>query len=300
MANTKSKAAKPRAAAPKAQPASQDKATSVAYETPVYTSNKKVQGKQSREELEANFPYKDRTYVLISRKKPLVEYIAVKHTAKRPLVWFDPVLGYERELRYATNQPSPFVDEQEGHVTLQPLAIRDGSLFVPKEKRALQLLLSLYHPLANVKFQEHNTAKLAEEDTVKMDLQFDAEAAVKDMDIDMVESILRASLGNEARLGSITSKELRRDIRILARHNPELVLSLANDPNIGLRNTAIRAVEKNIIELGADQRTFKWQETGRRIMTVPFNENPYSALAAYFKTDEGVGVLNMIEKQLEL
>ena len=35
-----------------------------------------------------------------------------------------------------------------------------------------------------------------------------------------------------------------------------------------------------------------------KLMTVPFNEHPYSALAAYFKTDEGMEVLRAVEKQL--
>jgi hypothetical protein len=34
-------------------------------------------------------------------------------------------------------------------------------------------------------------------------------------------------------------------------------------------------------------------------MTVPFDENPYSALAAFFKTDEGVEVYKAIQKKLK-
>ena len=34
-------------------------------------------------------------------------------------------------------------------------------------------------------------------------------------------------------------------------------------------------------------------------MNVPFDENPYSALAAWFKTDEGVEVLQSIQKKLK-
>jgi hypothetical protein len=34
-------------------------------------------------------------------------------------------------------------------------------------------------------------------------------------------------------------------------------------------------------------------------MTVPFDENPYSAMAAYFKTDEGVEVFRSVEKNLD-
>ena len=53
-----------------------------------------------------------------------------------------------------------------------------------------------------------------------------------------------------------------------------------------------------ILSLSSDNRTFSYAATGRKLMTVPFDEHPYSALAAYFKTDEGMEVLNAIEKRL--
>ena len=34
-------------------------------------------------------------------------------------------------------------------------------------------------------------------------------------------------------------------------------------------------------------------------MTVPFDENPYSALAAWFNTDEGVEVYSSVQKRLK-
>jgi len=34
-------------------------------------------------------------------------------------------------------------------------------------------------------------------------------------------------------------------------------------------------------------------------MTVPFDENPYSAMASWFKTDEGVEVYKSIDKKLK-
>ena len=64
-----------------------------------------------------------------------------------------------------------------------------------------------------------------------------------------------------------------------------------------LRNFGIRAVEDQIIDLSQDQRTFKWKKNGKKLMTVPFDEQPYSALAAWFKTDEGVAVYKSIEKK---
>ena len=99
-----------------------------------------------------NWEIKDRVYYLTGNKQPIVKVIATKHTSKRPLLWFDEEKGYQRELRYATNQPSPFVDEQEGAVTLEQIAFRDGSLFVPKTRQNLQLLLSLLLVFSKVSF----------------------------------------------------------------------------------------------------------------------------------------------------
>jgi len=97
----------------------------------------------------------------------------------------------------------------------------------------------------------------------------------------------------------MTSKELKRDLLLFAKNEPVLFLELANDENINIRNKGIRAVEANIISLSNDQRTFKWASTGKKLITVPFEENPYSALAAFFKTDEGVEVYKSVEKKLK-
>jgi hypothetical protein len=86
---------------------------------------------------------------------------------------------------------------------------------------------------------------------------------------------------------------------LLARSNPYLFLELANDDNVQLRNIAIVATEASIIKLSQDNRTFTWGENDRKLMTVPFDENPYSAMAAFFKTDEGVNILRSIEKKLK-
>jgi hypothetical protein len=97
----------------------------------------------------------------------------------------------------------------------------------------------------------------------------------------------------------MSSKEIKRDLLLLARNNPSLFIELANDDNVQLRNIAIRAVEASIIKLSPDNRTFHWGENNRKLMTVPFDENPYSAMAAFFKTDEGIEVFKSIEKKLK-
>jgi len=241
--------------------------------------------------------FKDRTYYLIGRKQPIITTIPGKHTEKRSLLWFDPEKGYERELRYATNQPSPFVDEQEGPATLEHIVFRDGSLTVPARKQNLQKLLSLYHPLRDKLYSEFDAVKVAEYDLDDIELEIDALNLAKDLDIDMLEAILRVDQGSKVK--SMTSKEIKRDALIYAKRNPRLFLELAQDENVQLRNLGVKAVEQGFVKLSQDQRHFTWGSTGRKLFTIPFDENPYSALAAWFKTDEGVEVFQNLQKRLK-
>ena len=241
--------------------------------------------------------YKDRLYEITTKRKPLVYSVPSRHSVKVPLLWFDEEKGYQRELRYATNQRSCFVDEQEGPVTLGRIIFRDGVLQVPKEQVALQQLLSLYHPYtANGTIVEYNPAAIAEAQVDNIEFQLEAMNTAVEMDIDQAEAILRVEIGSA--VSNMSSKELKRDLLVFARQSPALFLQLANDDNVHLRNIGIRATEAGLISLSPDNRTFTYASTGRKLMTVPFDEHPYSALAAYFKTDEGMEVLNTIEKRL--
>ena len=119
-----------------------------------------------------------------------------------------------------------------------------------------------------------------------------------EMDIEQAEAIMRVELGTK--VADLSSKELRRDLLIFAKRNPRLLVDLANDENVVLRNFAIRSVEENIVNLSSDNRSFTWASNGRKLMNVPFDENPYSAMAAWFKTDEGLEVYRSIEKKVQI
>ena len=239
---------------------------------------------------------KDRVYYLKGNKNPLTLTIPSRHTKKHSLLYFDKESGKQKEIRYATNQDSPFVDEQKGEATLGHIMFKDGDLKVPKEKQNLQKLLSLYHPLKGRLYEEFSAVEEAADDLDILDLQIDALNAARNMDIDQGEAILRVELGSK--VSSMSSKEIKRDLLLFARNNPQLFISLANDDNVQLRNTAIRAAEAGIINLSPDQRTFTWGSNGRKLMNVPFDENPYSAFAAFLKTDEGVEIYKSIDKKL--
>ena len=257
-------------------------------ETPVVETPKpkKVEPKKPTWEI------KDRLYYLKGDKKPLSRSIKSAN-----IYYFDEELGYERELKYCQNQKTSFVDEMVGDQRLEHIIFRSGSLFVPKEKTVLQKLLSSYHPHRDKMFYEHKPQVIAEEQLNSLEIEADAIIAARGLDIDMAEAIMRVEVGS--RVSEMSSKELKRDLLIYAKNNPYLFLELLQDDNIQLRNFGIKATEMGLLRLSNDQRTFSWGSNNRKLMNVPFDEHPYTALAAWFKTDEGMEIYTTIEKQLK-
>ena len=234
---------------------------------------------------------KDRTYVLRNGLTPLSKSIKAAG-----IYYFDEELGYERELKYTSNQRTVFVEDMKGDQRLDHIIFRKGVLMVPKNKVTLQKLLSLYHPHRDKMFYELKPEVNAANEIDWLELEIEALNSAMNLDIDIAEAVMRVEIGSK--VSSMSSKELKRDLLLYAKRNPQLFLDLVNDENVVLRNFGIRATEMGILKLSSDQRTFSWGSNDRKLCTVPFDEHPYSALAAWFKTDEGMEIYSNIEKRL--
>ena len=238
----------------------------------------------------------EKVYILRGDNQPPILTIQAKHTRRKPLLYFDKEKGYQRELRYATNQRSPFADEQKGVATLGHIGFRKGRLVVPNSKPNLQKFLEI-HPLNGTLFYEYKPVQIAENQVDAIELEFNALTLAKSLEIDQLEAIMRVELGSKVK--KMSSKEVKRDALMFAKRKPAAFIELAGDDNVQLRNVGIKAVEADIIKLSNDNRKFTWASNGRKLFTVPFEEHPYSALAAWLKTDEGLEVLKTLEKRLK-
>ena len=234
---------------------------------------------------------KDRVYILRKNLSPLTYTIK-----SRDIYYFDEEKGFERELKYTENQITPFVDEFKGDARLAHITFDDGVLKVPKEKQTLQRFMELSPDNGKV-YEEFDTVQIAVDELQDLELEVEALTAARGLDIEIAEAVMRVELGSE--VSSMSSKELKRDLLLFAKNNPSLFLELVSDDNVQLRNFGIKATESSILKLSEDQRNFTWASNGRKVMTVPFDEHPYSALAAFFKTDEGMEIYSNIEKRLK-
>ena len=225
---------------------------------------------------------KDRVYVLKSKTTPLSYMLNSRNTRRAPLLYFDEDMGINRPLRYARNQKSPFEDEQDDNAILEPIVFEDGFLSVPKNNPVLQKFLNL-HPGIEV---------------ASLDSQLDAEIAAKELEIDMIENIARLLMGST--VDKLTSSELRRDVRIYAREYPLEFLEMVDDPMVRLQGLAKKALDAKILTLRNGDRDvyFNLKNNKKKMITVPFDETPSSAISAFLQSDEGVEVMKMLEKKV--
>ena len=238
-------------AAPKQEVEPQVQATNEMTEVVIEKPKRK---EKEYKTLEDGWEIKDRIYRLKGDKKPLSRSIRSAN-----IHWFDENAGYERELKYCQNQRTVFVDEMKGDQRLEHVVFRNGLLIVEREKTILQKLLSLYHPDRDVMFYEEKPVANAIGEIAWLEMEIEALNAAQSIDIDMAEAIMRVEVGSK--VSDMSSKELRRDLLLYAKRNPELFLELVNDENVVLRNFGIRATEMPLFRawLLNYKKNIQWQ-----------------------------------------
>ncbi len=241
---------------------------------------------------------KNRVYRLKRGAAPLSFMLPSKSSKRRPLLYFDEDTGENREIRYATNQPSPFKDEQDGNAIVRPIIFESGLLTVRKENQALQKFLA-YHPLNGKKFEEVDTARDAAQEVADMNVEVDALIAAKQMTVDVMESVGRVLLQGD--VNKMSTAELKRDLLVYARNYPAEFLQAIDDPALKLHSTIQKFFEERLITYRNKKKDvyFNLPSNKKRLLTIPFGEEPLRVMSAYFKTDEGVEKLEYLEKLLD-
>lgn len=238
---------------------------------------------------------KDRRYILKGKKSPITYLLRSSHSQNKPLQYFD---GENfRPLRYATNSLTPFMDEQDGYVISAPIEFENGDLVVPASNTNLQKFLSIYHPDRDVVYEEWDPHRDAQEELDMEEYILDAQLTAREMPIEDLEAIARIVFRTD--ISKFTTSEIKRDMIQYARTNPKDFLDYANDPDIKLRNLAIRSVDSGVLRIKDDNRTIVWNDKSeQKVLSVKFGDNPIAALASYFKTDEGMDLMEAIAKKI--
>ncbi len=244
---------------------------------------------------------KDRTYILTTKTPPLSTYIASKDSPSFRLLHFDEEKGYERALRYAKNQQSPYQDEQKDPAIIEPVVFEDGKLFVSKNNTILQKFLAL-HPNSKAnggnEFYEFDPEKEAEENVKNLNLEVDALIAARELDLNTMMAIARVYL--HTNVDTATSKELKRDILLFAKNSPHDFLEALEDTDLGVNNISARAISEGYVTIrGGKDIYYNLKDNKKKIITMPFGKSPADSLTSWLMSDNGKDFYGYLTNEFE-
>ena len=218
-----------------------------------------------------------------------------RHTHRRPLLHFDGKTN--RALRYARNQKSPFEDEQDGNAILEAIIFEDGFLQVPQTNPVLQEFLRL-HPGNGDVFVEVDYEKDAEEEVEQLNIAVDALVAARTLDIEQLENVARVVLGKD--ITRMTTAEIKRDVLVAARRDPEYFMSILDDPMLNLQAKVARFFEEKLLGLRNNGKDVYYNLPGnkKKMLTVPNGEDKNFIVASFLQSDEGIEALKLLENNL--
>lgn len=239
----------------------------------------------------------DRVYKLMAGS-PLSYTLASRNHPRFPLMWFDEANNINKPLRYATNQKSPFEDEQDGNAILEPVIFEDGFLRVPKTNPVLQEFLH-YHPMNGTIFTEVDKEKDAMSEVDEMNVQIEALVEARQLSIEQIEMLTRVMFGTDP--SRLTTSELKRDILIFAKKEPREFLNILNDPDLKYQaKISLFFENKLLVTRNNDKEVwFNTPTNKKKMLSVPFGEDPTTSAALFLKSDEGLDSLKMLDTLFE-
>lgn len=228
---------------------------------------------------------------------PLSYTLASRNHPRFPLMWFDEKNNINRALRYCTNQKSPFEDEQDGNFIIEPIIFEDGFLRVPKNNPVLQEFLH-YHPLNGNIFIEVDKEKDAAAEVEDLNLEVEALIEARQLSLDQIETLTRVMFGKDP--STVSTAELKRDILVFAKRDPKEFLNILNDPELKFQAKVRTFFENKLLILrnGDKEVWFNTATNKKKMLSVPFGEDPYEMVAHYLQSDDGIDSLKMLEAVL--
>ena len=181
---------------------------------------------------------------------------------------------------------------------IEPIIFEDGFLRVPKSNQVLQKFLDV-HPHNGVKFKELDKAKDAQEIVESINIELDAMIEARSLSIAQLETLTRVLFSKDP--SRISTDEMKRDILVYAKREPQEFMSIVNDPVLKLQATVHKFFEEGLIKYRNKNKEvwFNTKTNKTRLCTIPFGEDPIYIVSSYFQSDDGVDDLIHLEKLLD-
>jgi len=244
----------------------------------------------------ATTPLVDKVYKL-KIGNPLSYTLASRNHPRFPLMWFDEKKQQNRPLRYAVNQKSPFEDEQDGNAIIEPIVFEDGFLSVQRTNPVLQEFLH-YHPLNGIIFSEIDKEREASEEVEDLNVEVDALIEARRLTLEQIETLTRVMFGKDP--STISTSELKRDILVFAKNDPRGFLATLNDPELQFQAKIRLFFEEKLLALRNNDKEvwFNTPTNKKKMLSVPYGEDPYEMAGHFLSSDEGIDSLKMLEANI--
>lgn len=216
--------------------------------------------------------------------------------SQKDITVYDSEKDTVRSIRYCSNEPSIYVDEQSQNGRRAQIVFVDKMLGVPASQPNLQDYLDK-HP-GNTKnggntFYEINHEQKT--DTLIQDefLIHDAISLIREKSIDdLIPVILYLGISLDQR-----NQEIRRELLIEAKSNPQTFIQLFDNPLVKMRASISLAASNGILKINQDG--VFWADSGRLILATPVGQDGVDMMTKFCLSEKGSLVHQEILKRLE-
>ena len=227
---------------------------------------------------------KDREYELCDEVKPISQSISKEHTDMMPLQYTNEELQTVHIMRYATNQPSFFVEKQSkepGSVLVSDIIFNYGRLKVPASNITLQKFLAI-HPHNGVVFKEYDP--LAKSKQVVAEKKIKIQASNLVFSVGEIINRAIASLEFPNYVDSWGVDLLEEEVLVFSEKSPQKYIDYTNDSTIKMKGV----IKASLASGDLIYSNYRFLNRKReQILEVAKNQNEMDELVLYFES--GVG-----------
>ena len=129
-----------------------------------------------------------------------------------------------------------------------------------------------------------------------MQKEIDALVAANDMSLERKIAVARVVFNN---VDKMSTAEIKRDILMFAKNEPAEFLEVINDPDLEIDSNVAEFISSNYLELTNKSVTLTTGKTKKKLLSLPFGEDPMYVISSWMKSDEGLPTYKMLLKKLQ-
>jgi hypothetical protein len=149
-------------------------------------------------------------------------------------------------------------------------------------------------------FIEVNYEKDAADQVERLNFEVDALIEARQLSVDQLETVARVIFGRG--VDTQTTSELRRDILIYAKRDPRGFLNVINDPDLKHNSNIHRFFDSKLLTFRNNNKEvwFNTPTNKKKMISIPYGDDPYVFVSSYLQSDEGLDVLKMLENLMDV